>query len=197
VWEKELYVKPINNLASILTMDSTIDRMLDTMADLHTSTSLDSSSVFYGFTNEDICYVSSDVWEIQPKLRSCTIQVHHLDAFDNLESEVKKLYGSPQIIMANNGNIYRGQLPTTTDNTVQVTITFYKSTLLVRVQGSGYAMWVNKVLPSLADIVVNSSKTSQANDVATCPSTPIRHNKSPISSMRTITSTPSNFCRTL
>ena len=36
-----------------------------------------------------------------------------------------------------------------------VVITFYGSTLLVRVQGAGYALWVNKTLPLMADKVMN------------------------------------------
>ena len=160
-------------------MDNTIDRMLDTMADLHTSTDLD-SSIFYGFTNEEICYVSSDVWDIKPKLRSCSIQIHHEDAFNNLETEVKQQYGPPQS-MANNGNIYRGLVKLASGNSVQVIITFYKTTLLVRVQGSGYAMWVNKVLPSLAEKVMSSYRPVSPQLKASCPSTPL-HNSTPIRS---------------
>ena len=160
-------------------MDNTIDRMLDTMADLHTSTDLD-SSIFYGFNHEEICYVSSDVWDIKPKLRSCSIQIHHESTFNNLEAEVKQQYGPPQS-MANNGNIYRGLVTLTSGNSVPVIITFYKSTFLVRVQGSGYAMWVNKILPSLAEKVTTSQRPTSPQLKASCPSTPL-HNSTPIRS---------------
>ena len=152
-----------------------------------------SSDIFYGFTNEEICYVSSDVWEIQPRHNSCTIRIHQDGIFDSLELEVNESFGPAQN-MANNGNIYRGQLPTSTGSTAPVTITFYRSTMLVRVQGSGYAMWINKVLPNLADKVTGKqhspAKKSQSNlDFSTCPSTPIIHNSTPYHRLRTTNST--------
>ena len=109
--------------------------------------------------------------------------------------------------MANNGNIYRGQVPISTSNTVCVTITFYSSPLLVRVQGTGYAIWINKVLPSLAYKVTGKQqspamkssptnvhyspvkKSSPANvELSTFPSTPIIHNSTPFNRLR-----PFNF----
>ena len=110
-------------------------------------------------------------------MNSCTIQVHEEQAFDSLEAKVNKSYGSPQE-MANNGRIYRGEIPTSNGSTC-VTITFYKTTLKVRVQGSGYAMWVNKILPSLVDNVMMTPSSMTF-------STPI-HN-----SLRTATHTQAN-----
>ncbi len=141
---------------------------------------LDSSSIFYGFTNEDLYYVSSDIWEIKPKFRSCSIQIHQDSVLDKLECEVNKLYGPPQC-MENNGNIYRGVVPTSSG--AYVIITFYKSTGLVRVQGSGYAMWINKILPKLVDKVIPYKDSTQVINVSTpeqiskptpvCASTPM------------------------
>ena len=142
-------------------MAESMDRMSTTIGSMtHQALNFSTaSSVFEGFTNNEICYVSSDIWEILPKMNSCTIQVHQEQAFDSLESQVSKSYGSPQE-MANNRRIYRGEIPTSNGSTC-VTITFYSTTLKVRVQGSGYAMWVNKILPSLVDIIMApSSMTS-------------------------------------
>ena len=140
---------------------------------------LSDSSVFYGFTNEEIDYVSSDIWKIIPKLNSCSIQIHHEETFDFLESQICSLYGSPQL-MGNNGHIYRGDLSTVSGNNIGVTITCYKTTLLVRVQGSGYAMFINKVLPTFVDkIPRNVSKTpSPVCAQVTNASTP-QHNSTP------------------
>ena len=152
---------------------------------------LSDSSVFYGFTNEEIDYVSSDVWKIVPKLNSCSILIHHEETFDILESQVCSLYGSPQL-MGNNGHIYRGDLSTVSGNNIGVTLTFYKTTLLVRVQGSGYAMFINKVLPTLAakiqrNQVTTPSKSSQEDLCLSSHSTPCPRPR------RIVTSTPGNL----
>ena len=150
---------PNQYLASIITMADTMDRMSTTIGSMthHALNFSTTSSVFEGFTNDEICCVPSDIWEIKPKLNSCSIHVHEEWAFECLESEVSKCYGPPQE-MAKNGRIYRGEIPTSNGSTC-VTITFYRTTLLVRVQGSGYAMWVNKILPSLAEHVMAPSST--------------------------------------
>ena len=150
---------------------------------------LSDSSVFYGFTNEEIDYVSSDVWKIVPKLNSCSIHIHHEETFDILESQVCSLYGSPQL-MGNNGHIYRGDLSTVSGNNIGVTLTFYKTTLLVRVQGSGYAMFINKVLSTLADkIPSNQFKTpSKSSQEDICPS----FHSTPCASQRINTSSASS-----
>ena len=154
-----------------------MDRMSTTMDSMtHHDLNFSTSSVFEGFTNDEICCVPSNIWEIKPKLNSCSIHVHEEQAFDSLESQVNKSYGPPQE-MAKNGRIYRGEIPTSNGSTC-VTITFYRTTLLVRVQGSGYAMWINKILPSLAENVMAPSTKSF--------STPIQ-NSSP-----TATHTPAN-----
>ena len=128
-----------------------------------TTSDLNSSSIFDGFSNEDICYVPSDIWEIKPRYRSCSIQIHQDSVFDNLQSEVNNSYGPPQCL-GNNDNIYRGQVLTyVTGNGVQVIITFYNTTRLVRVQGSGYAMGINKILPTLVNKVVSSDSQPEHN----------------------------------
>ena len=132
-------------------MTESMDRMSTTIGSMthHALNFSTSSSVFEGFTNDDICCVPSDIWEIMPRMNSCTIHVHEEQAFDSLEAKVNKSYGSPQEM----ANIYRGEIPISNGSTC-VTITFYKTTFKVRVQGSGYAMWVNKILPSLVDNVM-------------------------------------------
>ena len=88
------------------------------------------------------------IWEIVPRQGSYSIQVCDELAFKLLEELVCQMYGTPQN-MSNNGRIYRGQAADTHD--YGVVITFYGSTLLVRVQGAGYALWMNKTLPLMAD----------------------------------------------
>lgn len=158
-------------------------------------------TLFEGFTNIDFSHVPSDVWEVIPRQNSCTIQVHEDTPFICLESQICTLYGSPQR-SKNNGNIYRGQIPTLDGCTTNVIITFYEATLLIRVQGAGYAMWVNRVLPSLAKQVMDNqgdtntiSSPPDSSPVTTCtPSRPTNTSSQPDSTPVTMvtTSTPSH-----
>ena len=83
--------------------------------------------------------------------------------------------------MFNNGRIYRGQAADTHDH--GVVITCYSSTLLVRVQGAGHALWVNKNLPSMADKVMNRITELRSRHLnkptpITAPTTPCTPNPS-------------------
>ena len=131
------------------------------------STSSAGQSVFNGFSHVDICHVPQEIWEILTRQGSYSIQVNDDTAFDLLEEFVCQMYGSPQN-MTNNGRIYRGQASNSND-CAGVVLTFYKSTLLVRVQGSGYALWVNKTLPLLANKLMDRLTELRCN---TAPNTP-------------------------
>ena len=108
------------------------------------STSMDSS--FYGFSSLELCNVPAHIWEVSPKKFSLSIQVHDKAAFDVFEGEVKSMYGEPENKLVN-GNIYRGAVYTSNGCPACVTITFYSTTWMVRVQGAGYGLWANNILP--------------------------------------------------
>ena len=97
-------------------------------------------------------------------------------AFDTLETLVSEKYGAPQN-MVNNGRIYRGFETSDGVCNNRVILTFYKSTSVIRIQGAGYALWINKVLPKLATKVMETlsqnglapqqKNASQVEDTAT------------------------------
>ena len=169
------------------TIEMTMDRMCNTMGSLthqHThpfNSSTGSQSMFDGFSHRDISHVPNEIWEIVPRQGSYSIQVYMYDelAFKLLEELVCQKYGTPQNM--SNGRIYRGQAADTHD--YAVVITFYGSTLLVRVQGAGYALWVNKTLPVIADKVmirITELRSRHLNKPTplTAPTTPCSPNPS-------------------
>ena len=78
----------------------------------------------------------SYIWEVFPKKQSFSIKVHVEKAFDVFEKEVKNIYGPPKD-KGENGHVYRGDIFTATGITARVIITFYTSTLLVRIHIAG------------------------------------------------------------
>ncbi|XP_072043447.1 uncharacterized protein [Amphiura filiformis] len=116
-----------------------------------------SQSLFDGFTKVDFSYVPPEIWEVIARQISCTIEVHDATAFELLEEQVCSIFGPPEN-KGKHGNIYRGLAVTTNCNS-RVTITCYRpssdgTSTLIRVQGSGYALWINTTLPKLADKVM-------------------------------------------
>jgi hypothetical protein len=133
------------------------------------------STPFNGFSESEISHVPADIWIILSREHSATMEIYNELAFDTLESLVSDQYGDPQNL-SNHGKIYRGQVDTTSDTfTADVTITFFKSTSLVRIQSSGYALWISKVLPKLASKVMDKVNTQSLNG---CTSTPVITNQS-------------------
>lgn len=119
--------------------------------------------------------VPSHVWQLVYKTDSATIHVYDDQAFDHLESMVLELYGNPERMVNDIGNIYRGQVTTADGCRRSVTITFYR-THLVRIQAPGYYAWITDVLPSLATKVMIklNNQLSSPNQTVSC----IQHHKS-------------------
>lgn len=128
-------------------------------------------SSFNGFSESDIAHVPADIWIVISRENSATMEIYDEEAFDILQSLVSDKYGPPQNLF-DHGKIYRGDMPLS-HSTTNVTITFFKSTSRVRIQSPGYALWLSKELPKLAEKVMESLQRRTMHT-----STPCIQNKS-------------------
>lgn len=115
----------------------------------------------------DIFNAPSNIWEPFPKQYSLTLKVNDERSFDLFEMEIQSLYGQYED-KGHNGHLYRGVVHVN-GTSAPVVMTFYQSTLLVRIQGQGYGVFATQVLPKIADKISVTSSTP----VPTFPSTPI------------------------
>ena len=136
-------------------MDRTISRTMASVSHHQPNNSSLNSTDFMGFSNLEISHVPADVWEILAREESATLKVYEEMAFETLETLVSEKYGAPQNIV-NNGRIYRGFETSDGVCNNRVILTFCKSTSVIRIQGAGYALWINKVLPNLATKVMET-----------------------------------------
>ena len=132
-----------------------MNRTMASVSHHHPNNSSLNSTDFMGLSNIEISHVPADVWEIFAREESATMKVYEEIAFDTLEALVCEKYGAPQN-MVNNGRIYRGFETSDDVCNNRLILTFYKSTSVIRIQGAGYALWINKVLPNLATKVMET-----------------------------------------
>ena len=155
-------------------MESAIHAQPQTSSIFNATDTTNQSSQFTGFSSLDFSLVPLHVWQVIPKKESLTIVVHKEAAFRLLENSVLREYGEPTNI-AHNGRIYRGCDP----SGASVTLTFYQTTWNVRVQGTGYAYWANKVLPKFAKVVMEHLQRSDDNSVDIIVRNPYMYHQAP------------------
>jgi len=126
----------------------------------HVWNSLSTSLIDYSLSGIDKHEVDeSSLWQIKPNSRSTTINVNP-HKFDNVTSELTKLYGLP-ISRGKHGQIYKCNMTHDDGIPAVVTITSYSSTSVLHVQGCLHEIWVDTTLGAI------EQKLSSQNDSET------------------------------